>query len=206
LKILAVLSAIIEISLGIDMKCSSFVPHTCKVENLVITSRDQTITSVHSETDAFFNVQDIKSLIFQSQVQKMNYVPKGLGKFFSQIEMLYIVRTELKEITKEDLVPFPLLKYLWIQINHLESLPSNLLEANPELSHINFNHNRLKIVGENILSPLKNLVYANFRHNTCINMVAEHKSEIPALIPELHNKCNAKYTKPESEEETEYMT
>jgi Leucine-rich repeat (LRR) protein len=211
LKTLAVLSAIIGISLGIDMKCTirrmvitaySLSGNRSEVESLVITERNQIITSINGQTKSYYRSQNITGLWFEDQT--MNFMPKGLEKFFPKIERISITRSKLKELTKEDLAPFPMLKNLWIRRNDLETLPSNLFEANPELNHVQFNNEKLKFVGENILSPLKKLKYADFSDNPCINMHAASKKEIPALIAELQDKCQQpQETKPEPQEPQE---
>jgi hypothetical protein len=132
----------------------------------------------------------------------VNFMPKGLEKLFPQIERIAIYSSKLKEITKEDLAPFPMLKVLFLYSNDLETLPSNLFEANPEITHVEFLNNKLKFVGENILSPLKKLIFASFGLNPCINMDAETKDKVPALIEELQNKCKPpQVTKSEPQEE-----
>jgi Leucine-rich repeat (LRR) protein len=196
LKTLTVLSAIVEISLGIDMRCtirsifdssSGVSGNQCEVEGLVITDRIQTITSANGHTGTYYHSQNVKSVRFESQT--MNFMPKGLEKLLPQIERISIYNSNLKEIKKEDLAPFPMLKNLWISDNDLETLPSNLFEANPELIYVQFTYEKLKYVGENILSPLKKLEYADFSDNPCIDKHAASKEEIPALIAELQDKC-----------------
>jgi hypothetical protein len=204
-----VLSAIIEISLGIDMKCSirsssanSYgVPgNECKALGLVITERDLIITSINGQTESYYHTQNVKSLNFFEQT--MNFMPKGLEKLFPQIETILFYYSDLKELKKEDLAPFPMLKNLWTSANDLETLPSNLFEANPEITHVHFYNEKLKFVGENILSPLKKLTWADFLSNLCIDKWALTKEEIPALISELHSKCKPpQLCKPEPQEE-----
>jgi hypothetical protein len=172
----------------------------CKAQGVVITDRNQTITSINGQTRSFYHSKNVKSLWFEEQTMK--FMPKGLEKLFPQIEQIYIWSSKLKELTKEDLAPFPILKNLLIHYNDLETLPSNLFEANPELIHVRFESEKLKFVGENILSPLKKLTLADFSDNPCINMKAWTKAEIPALIAELHNKCNPlQETTPEPQED-----
>jgi hypothetical protein len=209
LRTLTVLSAIIEISLGIDMKCkirgwtytdNVVTSNYCYAEGLVITEPNQTITTINGQTETYYHAQKVKSLKFNSQT--MNFMPKGLEKLFPQIEQIIIYRSKLKELKKEDLAPFPMLKDLFISRNDLETLPSNLFEANPSLMYVKFNGNKLKFVGENILSPLKKLIWADFERNPCIDKHAASKEEIPAVIAELHNKCKPpQETKPEPQQE-----
>jgi DNA repair exonuclease SbcCD ATPase subunit len=210
LTILTVLSAIIEISLGIDMKCTirgtswyGVTGNECQAQGLVITEPNQTITSINGQTGSYYHSQNVKSLIFDGQT--MNFMPKGLEKLFPQIEAISISSSKLKELKKEDLAPFPMLKNLWTNGNDLETLPSNLFEANPELTRVEFYKEKLKFVGENILSPLKKLKWAYFRGNPCINMMAHSKAQIPALIEELQSKCKPPQgikTEPQEEPET----
>jgi hypothetical protein len=147
----------------------------CKAQDLVITEPNQTITSINGQTESYYHSQNIKSLYFDGQT--VNFMPKGLEKLFSQIEQIVIYNSSLKEIKKEDLAPFPMLRTLLTWSNDLETLSSNLFEANPELTHLKMNQEKLKFVGENILSPLNKLIRADFSSNPCISMYARTKEE-----------------------------
>jgi Leucine-rich repeat (LRR) protein len=159
----------------------------CHGQELVITERNQIITSVNGHTESYYHSQNITCLNFNGQT--MNFMPKGLEKLFPQIEQIWIYWSNLKEIKKEDLAPFPMLKSLFTYYNDLETLPSDLFEANLEITHVRFQNERLKFVGENILSHLKKLTRANFEENPCVDMRTLTKAEIPALITELQSKC-----------------
>jgi hypothetical protein len=96
LTILTVLSVIIEISLGIDMKCTiikiswgyDVSGNDCEVKELVTTEPNQTITSINGQTETYYHTQNIKGMRFEFQT--MIFMPKGLEKFFSQIEAIQI--------------------------------------------------------------------------------------------------------------------
>jgi Leucine-rich repeat (LRR) protein len=132
----------------------------CVAQSLVITDRNQTITSINGQTRSFYHEKNVKGLYFLDQT--INFIPKGLEKLFPQIEAIYVHRSNFKELKKEDLAQFPMLKNLWLNNNDLKTLPANLFEANPEITHMSFYKNKLKFVGENILSPLKKLIDARF--------------------------------------------
>lgn len=170
-----------------SFKLQNGIVRICKTEGLVITAPNEIITSVNDQNGTFYHSLNVK--IVHIQHQTVNFLPKEIEKLFPDIEGFQIQKSKLKEIAKEDLSPFPLLKVLWLNNNELEFLPSDLFDGNPELWFINCDSNKVKFVGENIFSSLKKLRYANFESNTCIDKCAEKQSEVLVLEVDLKRKC-----------------
>lgn len=157
----------------------------CRVMDLVITSQNDTITSVNGQVAPLTDVNIVH--IFH---QTINYFPKGLDKLFPNLEAIQLLHSPLKSIEQSDLKPFgSKLKKFIVGGNQIESLNNDLFEYNSELRWIGFQENKLKSVGKNILKPLKKLQRAYFDDNECIDKAALNEKELSGLVAELEEKC-----------------
>lgn len=193
--VLVVLSVIFKGSESIDLQCD-FIPvrnsmsvdvsgNLCGVSGLKISSTDDTITSVNGQSVPLTDVNIVH--IFHQQI---NYFPKGLDKFFPNLEAIQLSYTPLKSIKQADVKPFgSKLKKFILGGNQIEDLDSDLFEFNSELRWIGFQENQLKTVGKNILKPLTKLQRAYFDDNKCIKKAALNANELPGLVLELEEKC-----------------
>jgi hypothetical protein len=139
----------------------------CKVSNLRVTQRDQTITTVNNLKTSRPNCKMI-----EITSQTLNFIPQGFNTFFPSVEVLKITGSNLKEVQKKDLSQFPKLKRLILERNELEVLHGDLFDGNKALLHINFDGNNLTHVGSNLLKPVKKLEQALFQKSGCLNFTA----------------------------------
>ena len=68
----------------------------CDAQNVYITSKDETITSVNGRTVPTC----VRGLWIDGQT--VNYLPKGINKFFPNLEMLAVENSHLKSLTQDD--------------------------------------------------------------------------------------------------------
>lgn len=180
---------------GIDLQCDFITVRTvmpvdvsgnlCGAIGLVITNQNDTITSVNGQSAPLTDVNILH--IFH---QMINYFPKGLDKFFPNLEAIQLLHSPLKTIEQADIRPFgSKLKKFILGGNQIESLDSDLFEYNSELRWIGFQENNLKSVGKNILRPLKKLQRAYFDDNECIDKAAMNENQVQVLVAELEEKC-----------------
>ena len=156
---------------------------TCRALNLIITSMNETITSVNGRTEP-------TSLpAFWIQTQTTHYLPKGLGKFFPNLKVIAVRKSSLKSVTQDDLKSFTQLFRADFMDNNLEKLEDDLFEFNPMLQQVRFDGNKLYYIGGNLLSNLKNLKLSEFMNNPCINVKATTSSGIPALVQKIKLQC-----------------
>lgn len=116
----------------------------------------------------------------------MRYFPNGFGKFFPQLEKL-TVTFGLKSIKAADFEGLANLKELYIEINDIDELSSDLFKFTPELSVISFTSNNISRVGKDLLKNLNSLKHVDFRCNKCIDR--EKTSDLEAVKKELWIKC-----------------
>lgn len=159
----------------------------CETASLEIISPNQVVTSINGKVGSFYDNQKVEKLHINSR--GLQFMPKGLDKFFPDLEAIWIENSELRTIEQDDLKPFSSLKDLYMVNNKIDKLDSDLFQFNPELRAIQFNANKIKFIGRNILSPLPRLDQADFSNNDCINKFAYEKKEFPELIAEMETKC-----------------
>lgn len=160
--------------------------YACVENQLIVESRNQFIAIVNKKPAKDHPYRDFKLVEFTSTVIK--FIPKGLERFYPDLEGLAVYHSSLQEIDKSDLKPFPKLKMLHLAYNDIEVLPSDLFEYSSELRHMNFHTNKLKTVGNDILKQLQKLEVAYFDNNPCIKESAR-KENLPALITKLSDSC-----------------
>lgn len=120
----------------------------------------------------------------------MLYLPKGLDKFFENLEFLAIWTAELKEIHAEDLAPFTKLRILSIWENEIEFLEKDLMKFNTKIEYIGFGKNRIQYVDPSVFDPLTRLHTLHFDGNDCYSkQVAGNRIGVLKLIDEINEHC-----------------
>lgn len=191
MKILIILISQVH---GFDLQCEfeesqwrKTAVKLCETKNVVVTSPDATVTSVNGLTAEFYVNENVRQITISEQT--LNYIPKGLEKFFPNLEMFHVHYSKLQFLTQADLKSFPQLFDLSFHDNELTTLDSNLLEFNEKVRFINLNDNKLKQIGANFVKPLnRNFEQINMQGNPCINDVY-YPDDIEELVQTLKTKC-----------------
>lgn len=152
--------------------------------NIQALSRVISVTGTHDEGKSNL---DVKRL--QITNKNVFYIPKGIEKFFPNLEMIFIYHAGLKEISSADLSPFPNLINVDFYFNEIENLPADLFSKNAKIEYIDFGQNKFSKVRKDLLKPLTNLKRAGFQKNVCINAFAQFSAGILALQNELNKLC-----------------
>lgn len=162
--------------------------HPKKVTNA--THRD--ITDVIADDDGHengYNISCVRQIHFFKH--KFEYFPRGMTKFFENIEAIHAGMNQLAYLEKDDMKDFTKLRFLYLYNNVLQSLDSNVLEDNLALEYVSFYGNQLKKIGSNILTPLKSLKTAYFNKNICIDKQAVRDlREIAEIKLEISERCS----------------
>ncbi|KAG5667487.1 hypothetical protein PVAND_015467 [Polypedilum vanderplanki] len=99
-------------------------------------------TNVNQSSFTF--LKDINSIdVLKVEKCVMNFLPNGFNKSLSMINSLEIIRTQLKEITKENLKQFPKLKKLSVPFNDLTKINDDLLDFNSKIDYIDIRYNKI---------------------------------------------------------------
>lgn len=118
---------------------------------------------------------------------------KGIDKFFPNLVVILWQDGKIEKLFAEDFEPFPNLALLSFSENHLQSLDGNLFMHTRLLKWISFGYNKLNNVGSGILDGLESLMYANFRDNTCVDFIAQNKSQVEKLSALLRTDCTGTF-------------
>lgn len=107
---------------------------------------------------------DVQMLRFVQE--KLAKLPKRIENFFPNLESISAYDTQLQEISS-DVLKFPKLRGLFLNLNQLKTLPGNLFEHTPNLEYFWFHKNQIETIGLNIFKSLKKLVDVDSQENIC---------------------------------------
>lgn len=161
--------------------------YACNVGAIHVEAPNMTLERVDGSHMDGKSSNEVKAMIVVSQV--LQYIPKGLGETFKNLEVLHILSSELKEITKEDLKQFPNLKSLWVNDCNLVHLESGLLQFNPKLKEVRFQYNEIISIAADIFEPLKDLEKADLGANSCISNRAYDRKQLEGLLRDITRNC-----------------
>lgn len=121
---------------------------------------------------------------------KMLGFPGGLKNIFPNLNAISIMNMELKEISTEDLKPFPNLKHLVLFKNNLTIIDEDLFQFTPHLESLSFSLNHmLSHIDPLTLSGLKNLNWLKLRKLSC--KIENDDSLIRTSVNDLIKKIEA---------------
>lgn len=114
--------------------------------------------------------KDSDVILFDITDQKTDYLPRGLSKKYVNMEILHIMSSGVKAITREDFKPMPKLKELALFNNHIEMIPNNCFDDLVHLERLSFTKNKIKTIPSKFFNLLPNLkaVYLSQNELTAI--------------------------------------
>ncbi|CAH1733667.1 unnamed protein product [Chironomus riparius] len=118
------------------------------------------------------------------------YLPKGIVKFFPNLEMLEVIQSELKEISSTDLEPFRILKYLDLSGNNIATLEGKLFQFNSKLEVLILNDNEISTVDQLTFYGLYNLKFLGFQRNRCFSDMTKDASAVQNMIDAIKFSCS----------------
>lgn len=121
----------------------------------------------------------------------LNFIKfQKIHEFFSNLKAMTFYNSNLREISADDLKPFPELIYFGSWGNKLRTIPGNLFVSNSDLRYVSFYNNSITSVGSNFLKSLTKLQYIDFLYNSCINADASSNEAISQLEQKIFENCN----------------
>jgi len=129
-------------------------------------------------------------IAFNAESKVVEYLPKGLEKFFKNLKVIRISIGQFKEISQLDLKPFPNLLYLQLDSNYIEILEDNLFVNHPNMQVVWFQSNKMLHIGKNVFNKMNKITWLGFGSNPCIDTYAnDDSSKAIAIIESLKTKC-----------------
>lgn len=164
-------------------------PHySCSQAKVVCAENSTHLIDVLGEHELERNNSDVHGFEISDEVT-FTTMFKGIDNFFPNLVVILWQDGKIEKLSAEDFEPFPKLTLLSFSENHLQSLDSNLFMHTKQLRWISFGYNKLNNVGSGILDVLESLMYANFRDNTCVDFIAQNKSQVEKLSALLRTDC-----------------
>lgn len=117
--------------------------------------------------------EDVTGVYFIDVITRF---PQGLHEIFPNTNTLWISKSRLKEVSRENFDGLENLTHLYLIHNRLKSLPSDLFVNMRRLQHVSFNNNKIEFISSEILRPLKNLEYFGLEENKSIDVCYQFES------------------------------
>lgn len=185
-------------SANVTLECLYLVHQSygykCEVQNsvLITSEGDRTISEVRGQHLRGKTNDDVKYFISYSK--QIDFFPRGLTKFFKNIEIVEIRSSKLKEIIKEDLKEFgDKLKELMLYPCEIEVIQSDLFEFNRNLARFDINHNKIRHIGDKTFDGLEKLKTIFLSPNPCFPSESSNKhndsSKVLQIIRDDVSKC-----------------
>lgn len=195
--ILLTISVILTLTQGATLNCTfeksdySKYPYTCTAGSDLITSEnDREITEVIGEHLEGKNHDNVESLIVFSKISIL--FPRGVTKFFKNIQEVLIYNTKLEALTKDDLEQFgENLKRFLLYGNPIKVIEPQLFVHNKNLKLIEFQSSRVEVVNESAFDGLDKLEDLNLQMNRCTSSrdFAWKRENVLKLIKSVAEKC-----------------
>lgn len=187
------MSCLIAFVSAIRIECEyieeNFVITQCNTEALTVTQPNEAVTSISGTLSRVINYENIK--VFQiSDSPNLDFIPRGVEKFFPKLEQLIVTRTGLKHLRNDDLKHFLHLKVLDLSENQLEKLDANSLKYNQAIEKIDLSSNNIREVPKHFLKVTKHLKSVDMTNNICFNNTAGNLRELKIMESKL-SQCSS---------------
>ncbi|CAG9797210.1 unnamed protein product [Chironomus riparius] len=163
-----------------DFKLANFwvvgQKYSCEVMNnpQISTVESALIRNIIGDHEDSKSIDDVT--FFRADNKGIEYFPRGLEKFFINLQGIVIGVNKLKEIRSSDLKPFPNLTYLNLGENLIQVLEDGVFDYNPELEVLAFWGDKIIHIGEHVFSNLQKLTSLGLGNNVCIVLIAEQNT------------------------------
>lgn len=179
---------------GVSLNCT-FREHSsywgqkyaCVVENLTTSATNRIVAGViGNHIEGKTNDDVVKVFV---QYQYCPYLPINLGTYFKNLEILYVMKSNVSHLTNDDLTGLTKLKLFDVSYNPITRLHHDFFKGHETIEIISFYDCELTFVEKGSLAPLVHLKEGHFQGNPCIDFRGDDESLLPALIREIHQNC-----------------
>lgn len=160
--------------------------YTCSVKTIV-SSKENVLTQVSQNHMQGKSDKDVE--ILQIVGKTLMFLPQKMENFFPNLKGLYIFRTSLKTIERENLTPFPNLIFIYVGATSVETIEWDLFLDNPKIEYISFSESPIKSIGPTFLDPLSNLKEVHFSKCVCITKFIADPCKIDEMKEALIKNC-----------------
>lgn len=204
IELLGSLAVFATLTCGVEIQCSYQNVYwadgvgslyTC---NATVTSVENpsTVTEIRGTHSEGSNNVDVKGFTIEGQ-KILTKIPKGIEKFFLNLQAFNWVSGNISTIDSSTLKPFPNILLIGLGGNNLVTIDGDLFQYTRWLRLIWININKLEHIGHDLLTGLSDLRYANFQLNSCIDVIASTSQQVQELNRQLPIKCPPLVTTPD---------
>jgi len=166
--------------------------YRCSVNNnlRILTKESAEINSISgTHEDSKSNDDVLGFLAYNKTIQSF---PKGLDKFFKNLQLIYIQSCQLKEIHQIDLKFFPNLTYFYLAGNQIEVIEEGLFDFNPNLEVVGFYESKIIHIDPNVFNHLTKLSNFWFSYVRCVNKyIVDSKEKVQKALKIVKSKCSS---------------
>lgn len=180
-------------SLAFSIDCEFKYHHTvfdqfyaCIVTNLHTTFTNRTITSVKGSHAYGKTNADVE--MFFAKKENCPYLPLNLHSFFPNLEVLYVMNSNVQHLMTGDIDGLNNLKIFDVSYNPIDQIGADFFKGHENLEKISFYESHLKKVNRGALDNFTNLLGLYFDFNACID--ARTDSNFDEFIANLYDKCS----------------
>jgi len=166
------------------------IKYRCSVENyLFIDSPEKAQIDGVSGTH-MSGKSDNDEIYFHIQSKSVQYLPRGLEKFFKNVTGIAVWYDLLKEIHQSDFKPFQKLECVNIFESKIEIIEENIFDYNPNLVAVSLGKANIFHIGPTVFDHLTKLTSLHLGGNKCINEFKENNREgVEQIIRNLKINC-----------------
>lgn len=168
--------------------------YTCIAENLATSLLDRTVINLMGNHSKGKSDDDVKQVFVNKQ--NCPYLPLGVGKFFKNLEIFYVMNSKVEQLTNDDLSGMPKLKIFDMSHNPITNLTRDFFQGHSTIEMISFYKCELTFIETGALDSLVNLKEVFLGKNLCVDYNANEKSKI-VEVEQAMEKC--RYEKPTTE-------
>lgn len=168
--------------------------YTCVVNNFHNSLNDRKVTEITGNHESGKSNSDVKQIFFKHQ--NTPYFPLGLGNFFPNVEIFYIMKSNLQYLMNGDLDGLDNLKIFDVSHNPVEYLTKNFFAGKSTIRKISFYDCHLKKVEDGAFEGLTGLKAFFFDQNPCIdirfdgdNFYDSRSDKAEEYIYDIYDKC-----------------
>lgn len=195
LLIVLVFASLYSQSTAINLGCTYSVLTVWQISNLYncgatvfIFDNGRFVTSVSSNHQAGRSNRHVQSLMITNQ--NIGFVPRGIGKFFPNLESLHLSNAGVEDLSYYDIESLPMLRQLDLISNRIQVVQADLFWYNPRIQYVSFHGNPVRSVDASVFDFRYDLVTLNFPSTSCINAnAANNRAAVINLVSRLNIEC-----------------
>lgn len=148
---------------------------------------DRTITEIKGTHLEGKTNDDVEKVLIEHQL--CPYLPTNLGKQFKNLDILYVMKSNVSHLTKDDLTGLKKLRIFDVSYNPIQRLEKDFFKGHGSLEIISFYDCAISFIEKGALDPLTNLKEGHFQFNVCIDYRGDDESLLPDLMREVKEYC-----------------